>query len=62
MKGSGRILVSASFSLLLAMQGCGGGGGSSDDPADTNNPVNDDNVSDNTSDDFTGNESEAVVN
>jgi hypothetical protein len=63
MKGFVKIIWFTLFTLSLSLQGCGGGGGSSDDTADTGDSGN--NISDDTSTgdgDYTGSESQAVVN
>ncbi|MCU7920993.1 MAG: hypothetical protein KZQ95_21935 [Candidatus Thiodiazotropha sp. (ex Epidulcina cf. delphinae)] len=61
MKDSALTLQVTVIILLLATQGCGGGGGSSDDPTDTGDPTNNDNQDDNTSNTYTGSETQAVV-
>ncbi|MCU7863647.1 MAG: hypothetical protein KZQ92_06685 [Candidatus Thiodiazotropha sp. (ex Lucinoma borealis)] len=61
MKESANYLWMALLALQLTVQGCGGGGGSSDNPTDTGDPVNNDNPVDNTSNTYTGSESQAVV-
>ncbi|MCU7947966.1 MAG: hypothetical protein KZQ72_15235 [Candidatus Thiodiazotropha sp. (ex Cardiolucina cf. quadrata)] len=61
MKESANYLWMALLALQLTVQGCGGGGGSSDNPTDTGAPVNNDNPVDNTSNTYTGSESQAVV-
>ncbi|MCU7886399.1 MAG: hypothetical protein KZQ82_19600 [Candidatus Thiodiazotropha sp. (ex Lucinoma annulata)] len=61
MKESVNYLWMALLALQLTVQGCGGGGGSSDNPTDTGDPVNNDNPVDNTSNTYTGSESQAVV-
>lgn len=48
--------------MLLTVQGCGGGGVSSDNPADTGGPVANDNPGGDTSNTYTGSESQVVVN
>ncbi|MCU7841052.1 MAG: hypothetical protein KZQ94_16940 [Candidatus Thiodiazotropha sp. (ex Troendleina suluensis)] len=61
MKEPANYLWMALLALQLTVQGCGGGGGSSDNPTDTGDPVNNDNPVDNTSNTYTGSESQAVV-
>ncbi|MEW8462132.1 MAG: hypothetical protein AB2653_17645, partial [Candidatus Thiodiazotropha endolucinida] len=61
MKGSLKVIVLVSISLMLAMQGCGGGGGSSDDPADTGESNNNDSTADNSNSGYTGLDSQATV-
>lgn len=60
-KGCARPLWATLITLMIATQGCGGGGGSSDNPANTNDPITNDNSGDNTSNDYSGSEGQAVV-
>lgn len=61
MKGSLKVIVLVSISLMLAMQGCGGGGGSSDDPVDTGESNNNDSTAGNSNSGYTGLDSQATV-
>jgi hypothetical protein len=61
MIGRFRVLLLASLSLLLAIQGCGGGVGSSDDPGNTDDLVNNDTTTDSTGDSYSGTESQATI-
>jgi hypothetical protein len=62
MKGRFRFfLLSVSFSLLLAMQGCGGGGDSSNDPVNTDDSIDNDTTTDSTDNSYSGSGSQAII-